>query len=107
MPEAVIVAVSRSPIGRAFKGALKDTRPDQLAAWMVQAGLFLYDHLARRRRLAASKAVRFPPHPASAVLKPAYRRGFTYADCWVEDSRLVVLNARDAAERVLTRRSGF
>jgi len=39
MPEAVIVAVSRSPIGRAFKGALKDTRPDQLAAWMVQAAL--------------------------------------------------------------------
>ena len=39
MPEAVIVAASRSPIGRAFKGALKDTRPDQLAAWMVQAAL--------------------------------------------------------------------
>ena len=39
MPEAVIVAVSRSPIGRAFKGALKDTRPDQLATWMVQAAL--------------------------------------------------------------------
>ena len=39
MPEAVIVAAARSPIGRAFKGALKDTRPDQLAATMVQAAL--------------------------------------------------------------------
>jgi glycerol-3-phosphate dehydrogenase len=66
---------------------------------MVRAGLFLYDHLAKRRRLEASKAVRFGPHPAAAVLQPQYRRGFTYADCWVEDSRLVVLNARDAAER--------
>src|SRR5450755_969767 len=39
MPEAVIVAATRSPIGRAFKGALKDTLPDQLAAMMVQAAL--------------------------------------------------------------------
>jgi glycerol-3-phosphate dehydrogenase len=71
----------------------------QRPAWMVRAGLFLYDHLAKRNRLPASRAVRFPPHAAGAVLKPAFRRGFTYADCWVEDSRLVVLNARDAAER--------
>ncbi|MGC9270093.1 glycerol-3-phosphate dehydrogenase [Acidiphilium sp.] len=69
----------------------------QRPAWMIRAGLFLYDHLARRQRLAASRAVRFPPHPAADVLKPDYRRGFTYADCWVEDSRLVVLNAMDAA----------
>ncbi|HEY1858122.1 glycerol-3-phosphate dehydrogenase [Acidocella sp.] len=73
--------------------------PEQRPAWMIRAGLFLYDHLARRQRLPASRAVRFGPHPAAATLKPAYRRGFTYADCWVEDSRLVVLNALDAAER--------
>jgi glycerol-3-phosphate dehydrogenase len=71
----------------------------QRPAWMVRAGLFLYDHLAKRRLLEKSKSVRFPPHPAASVLKPKFRRGFTYADCWVEDSRLVVLNARDAAER--------
>ena len=47
----------------------------------------------------ASRAVRFGPHPAAGNLKPDFRRGFTYADCWVEDSRLVVLNAMDAAER--------
>jgi len=71
----------------------------QRPAWMVRAGLFLYDHLARRERLPASKAVRFGPHPAANTLKGEYRRGFTYADCWVEDSRLVVLNAMAAAER--------
>jgi len=69
----------------------------QRPAWMVRAGLFLYDHLAKRERLPASKAVRFGPHAAAKMLKPAYRRGFTYADCWVEDSRLVVLNAMAAA----------
>ncbi|MCW8305412.1 glycerol-3-phosphate dehydrogenase [Acidiphilium sp. PA] len=72
---------------------------DQRPAWMIRAGLFLYDHLASRKRLPASRAVTFGPHPAAAVLKPQNRRGFTYADCWVEDSRLVVLNAMDAAER--------
>jgi glycerol-3-phosphate dehydrogenase len=71
---------------------------DQRPAWMVRGGLFLYDHLAKRERLPASKAVRFGSHPAAKTLKPAYRRGFTYADCWVEDSRLVVLNAIAAAE---------
>jgi len=84
---------------------------EQRPAWMVRAGLFLYDHLAKRERLPASKSVRFglhaaSAHPASNTLKPEYKRGFTYADCWVEDSRLVVLNAMDAAERgaeILTR----
>ncbi|HEX7390971.1 MAG TPA: glycerol-3-phosphate dehydrogenase, partial [Acidiphilium sp.] len=71
---------------------------EQRPAWMIRTGLFLYDHLAKRKRLPASRAVRFPPHPGASALKPAYRRGFTYADCWVEDSRLVVLNAIDAAE---------
>jgi glycerol-3-phosphate dehydrogenase len=77
---------------------------EQRPAWMVRAGLFLYDHLAKRERLPASRSVKFgpdpaDPHPAAKTLKPEYRRGFTYADCWVEDSRLVVLNAMAAAER--------
>ena len=71
---------------------------DQRPAWMIRAGLFLYDHLAKRKRLPASSAVTFGPHPAAAILKPQNRRGFTYVDCWVDDSRLVVLNAIDAAE---------
>jgi glycerol-3-phosphate dehydrogenase len=76
----------------------------QRPAWMVRAGLFLYDHLAKRARLPASKAVRFGAdaagaHAAGKILQPQFRRGFTYADCWVEDSRLVVLNAMAAATR--------
>ncbi|WP_414040500.1 glycerol-3-phosphate dehydrogenase [Acidithiobacillus sp. M4-SHS-6] len=73
--------------------------PESRSAWLIRAGLFLYDHLAPRSRLPASKAVHFGPHPAVQVLKPTYTQGFTYADCWVEDSRLVALNALDAAER--------
>ena len=79
---------------------------DQRPAWLVRAGLFLYDHLARRKRLPRSRAVRFGPHPAAGILKTDFRRGFTYADCWVEDSRLVVLNAMDAAERGADIRTG-
>jgi glycerol-3-phosphate dehydrogenase len=71
---------------------------EQRPAWMIRVGLFLYDHLARRKRLPASRAVRFGPHPAAQILKPEYRRGFAYADAYVQDSRLVVLNAMAAAE---------
>lgn len=66
-------------------------------AWMIRAGLFLYDHLARRKKLPPSKAVKFSGRPLGEILKVNFRRGFTYADCWVQDSRLVVLNAMDAA----------
>lgn len=68
-------------------------------AWMIRAGLFLYDHLAKRRKLSSSKSISFARHPAGRVLSSEFKRGFTYADCWVEDSRLVILNARDAVER--------
>ena len=66
-------------------------------AWVIRAGLFLYDHLGRRRRLPASRGLSFAGHPVGRVLGPQYSRGFSYADCWVEDSRLVALNAADAA----------
>lgn len=75
-------------------------------AWMIRAGLFLYDHLARRRLLGGSRGIRLREHPAGAALAPRYTRGFVYSDCWVDDARLVLLTARDAAERgatVLTR----
>jgi glycerol-3-phosphate dehydrogenase len=74
--------------------------------WMIRAGLFLYDNLARRRRLASSAALDLRKHPAGNPLKPQYARGFIYSDGWTDDARLVVLNARDAADRgavVLTR----
>lgn len=68
-------------------------------AWMIRTGLFLYDHLAKRKQLPSSKSISFAVHPAGKTLKPSFKRGFTYADCSVADSRLVVLNAMDAAER--------
>jgi len=80
--------------------------PGSRARWKIRAGLWLYDHLAPRQTLPASKALRFGPHPAVEVLQSRYRHGFSYADCWVEDSRLVVLNAMDAAAhgaQILTR----
>jgi glycerol-3-phosphate dehydrogenase len=74
--------------------------------WMIRAGLFLYDHLAKRELLPGAQSVRFAKHPSGAPLKPGFTRGFAYSDGWVQDARLVVLNAQDAAERgatVLTR----
>lgn len=74
--------------------------------WMIRAGLFLYDNLARRRRLAASAALNLRRHPAGTPLEAQFTRGFIYSDGWTDDARLVVLNALDASTRgatVLTR----
>jgi glycerol-3-phosphate dehydrogenase len=65
-------------------------------AWMIRAGLFLYDHLGGRRSLKRSRAIRFH---AEGPLQHRFVRGFSYSDCWVDDARLVALNALDAAER--------
>lgn len=70
--------------------------------WMIRAGLFMYDHLARRDRLKASKALDLRVHETGVPLKRDYRAGFAYSDLWVEDARLVVLNVIDAAERGAT-----
>ncbi|HOX67436.1 MAG TPA: glycerol-3-phosphate dehydrogenase, partial [Burkholderiaceae bacterium] len=80
--------------------------PGMRPVWMIRAGLFLYDHLARREVLAGSRTIDLRRHPAGAPLKRGLRKGFVYSDGWVDDARLVVLNAIDAAERgarVLTR----
>ena len=68
-------------------------------SWMLRLGLFLYDHLGGRRLLPATRSLDLRRDQAGAPLKAAFARGFEYSDCWVEDARLVVLNARDAAER--------
>lgn len=74
--------------------------------WMLRAGLFVYDHLGGRRQWPAARGIRLQDHPAGAPLGPALTHGFEYSDGWVDDARLVVLNARDAADRgatILTR----
>ena len=80
--------------------------PGMRPVWMIRLGLFLYDHLARREVLAGSRTVDLRGGPLGAPLKPLFTRGFVYSDGWVDDARLVVLNAIDARERgaeVLTR----
>jgi glycerol-3-phosphate dehydrogenase len=76
-------------------------------AWMLRLGLFLYDHLGGRKRLPATRTLDLTRDEAGKPLKSGeFIKGFEYSDCWVEDSRLVALNARDAADRgatVLTR----
>ncbi len=67
--------------------------------WLLRVGLFLYDHIGGRKRLPATQSLTLARHPAGAPLKPGLDRGFAYSDCWVDDARLVVLNARDAANR--------
>lgn len=62
-------------------------------AWMIRAGLFLYDHLGKRNQLPGSHGIRFS---AKSPLKSEIMRGFEYSDCWVDDARLVVLNALQA-----------
>ena len=94
-----------SPVSRMVGLAMpwmKGRRP----AWMIRAGLLLYDHLGGRRLLPGTRAVDLRSDPAGKPLKPGFERAYEYSDVWVDDARLVVLNARDAAARgarVLTR----
>ena len=70
--------------------------------WQLRLGLFAYDHLGGRKRLPATQGITLARHPAGAALKPELTHGFAFSDCWVEDARLVILNARDAAARGAT-----
>lgn len=66
--------------------------------WMIRAGLFLYDHLARRKAIPGSTGLDLTRDPGGAPLKDELKHGFAYWDCWVDDARLVVLNAMAARE---------
>jgi len=75
-------------------------------AWMIRLGLFLYDHLGGRKLLPGSAGIDLRRHVAGEPLEAGMSKAFVYSDCWVQDSRLVVLNAMDAQEHgaeVLTR----
>ncbi|WDA39820.1 glycerol-3-phosphate dehydrogenase [Erythrobacter sp. BLCC-B19] len=74
-------------------------RPGLRPRWLLRLGLFLYDHIGGRKYLPSAESVDLTRHPAGAVLKGDYTRAFAYSDGWVDDARLVVLNARDAADR--------
>ena len=66
--------------------------------WLLRLGLFLYDNIGGRKKLPKTRVVDLTRDPVGEPLKSEFKRGFEYSDCWVEDSRLVVLNAMAAAE---------
>ena len=74
---------------------MKGRRP----AWLIRLGLFLYDTLGGRKILPGTRTLSLPGTPEGAPLQDRFARAYEYSDCWVEDSRLVILNARDAAQR--------
>ncbi len=67
--------------------------------WLIRLGLFLYDHIGGRKFLPASKSLNLKDGLLGAPLKPEFASGFEYSDCWVDDARLVVLNAMDARDK--------
>ncbi len=75
-------------------------------AWLIRLGLFLYDNLGGRKILPGTETLDLTTDPAGKPLKQKFQKAYEYSDCWVEDARLVILNARDAearGARVLTR----
>ncbi len=68
-------------------------------AWLIRLGLFLYDHIGGRKLLPPTRTLDMRSDAAGKPLKPMFSRAFEYSDGWVNDARLVVLNARDAADR--------
>jgi len=81
---------------------MKGRRP----AWLIRLGLFMYDTMGGRKILPATRTLDLRADAAGKPLQPRFERAYEYSDCWVEDSKLVSLNARDAAEKgatILTR----
>ncbi|WP_169569878.1 glycerol-3-phosphate dehydrogenase [Sneathiella limimaris] len=73
----------------------KELRPK----WLLRLGLFLYDHIGGRKKLPATRTLDLKKDVTGEPLKDMFESGFEYSDCWVNDARLVALNARDAADR--------
>ncbi|MBX2823762.1 MAG: glycerol-3-phosphate dehydrogenase, partial [Gammaproteobacteria bacterium] len=76
--------------------------PQDRPAWLIRLGLFLYDHLGGRKRLPPTRVLDLRSSTEGEALRDEFSKGFEYSDCWVDDARLVVLNAMDARERGAT-----
>jgi glycerol-3-phosphate dehydrogenase len=68
-------------------------------SWLIRLGLLVYDNMRLRQILPPTRQLDLSVDTAGRALHPQYRRAFEYSDCWVDDSRLVVSTALDAAER--------
>jgi Glycerol-3-phosphate dehydrogenase len=79
---------------------------DERPPWLLRSALWLYDRLGPRSRLPASETINITHHPVGNALKRPFGLAFEYSDCLVDDSRLVALNAVDAAERGADIRTG-
>ncbi len=77
---------------------MKGRRP----AWLIRLGLFLYDNLGGRKILPGTKTLELHGAPEGVPLEDRFAKAYEYSDCWIEDSRLVILNARDAEARGAT-----
>ncbi|MGB3315721.1 MAG: glycerol-3-phosphate dehydrogenase, partial [Albidovulum sp.] len=80
--------------------------PQQRPRWLIRLGLFLYDHLGGRNRIPATRSIDLARDPEGEAIRENFPKAFAYWDVWIDDARLVVLNAVDAARRgaeVLTR----
>jgi glycerol-3-phosphate dehydrogenase len=73
-------------------------RPGLRPRWLLRLGLFLYDHIGGRKKLPATRSIDLRHHAAGGPLQGQYVHAFEYSDGWVDDARLVALNARDAAD---------
>jgi len=73
--------------------------PGMRSALLLRLGLFIYDHLGGRKILPGTRTIDLARDPLGVPLKGRYQHGFEYSDCQTDDSRLVVHNALDAAER--------
>lgn len=71
-------------------------------AFILRLGLWLYDHIGGRKKLPTTRTLNLRRCQQGEPLKDDYKKGFEYSDCWVDDSRLVIANARDAADRGAT-----
>ena len=89
---------SDTPMSRILRFAMPWTR-GRRPAWLLRMGLFLYDNLGGRELLPPTRTLNLHGTPEGAPLEPRFEKAFEYSDCWIEDARLVVLNARDAHER--------
>lgn len=76
--------------------------PSIRSPWLIRLGLFLYDHLGARRKLSGSQSIILKNTIEGSLFKEAFKTGFSYSDCWTDDSRLVVLNALCAHEKGAT-----